>query len=201
MHTVSEKSVQCGKCTLHYLEAGKADAPAVVLLHGMKFQAATWQQLGTLDYLATNGFRALALDCPGFGKSPACGASPTEVVDYFLKETECVRPVLLGPSMGGRICMEYGIAHGETLAGLILVGPVGVRANEHRLAELRVPTLVVWGGADAIAPVADGQLLEQKVEGAELLVIEKAPHPCYLDHAETFHQGILDFLKKRASWR
>ena len=37
----------------------------VVLLHGQAFSSKTWEELGTLALLATNGFQALAMDLPG----------------------------------------------------------------------------------------------------------------------------------------
>ncbi|CAM9847682.1 unnamed protein product, partial [Ectocarpus sp. 13 AM-2016] len=36
----------------------------VLLLHGAKFSAQTWQDLGTLSLLATNGFRVAAVNLP-----------------------------------------------------------------------------------------------------------------------------------------
>lgn len=37
----------------------------IVLLHGQAFTSKTWEELGTLSLLATNGYQALALDLPG----------------------------------------------------------------------------------------------------------------------------------------
>lgn len=37
----------------------------VVLLHGQAFTSQTWEELGTMALLATNGYQALAMDLPG----------------------------------------------------------------------------------------------------------------------------------------
>lgn len=37
----------------------------VVLLHGQAFTSKTWEELGTMALLATNGYQALAMDLPG----------------------------------------------------------------------------------------------------------------------------------------
>lgn len=37
----------------------------MVLLHGQAFTSKTWEELGTLSLLASNGYQALALDLPG----------------------------------------------------------------------------------------------------------------------------------------
>lgn len=37
----------------------------IVLLHGQAFTSKTWEELGTMALLATNGYQALAMDLPG----------------------------------------------------------------------------------------------------------------------------------------
>lgn len=37
----------------------------VVLLHGQAFTSQTWEELGTMAILATNGYQAIAVDLPG----------------------------------------------------------------------------------------------------------------------------------------
>ena len=68
MTTIIEKQLDCGAHPIHTLQAGPSTGQAILLLHGMKFQAATWRENGTLETLANAGYRAVALDLPGFLK-------------------------------------------------------------------------------------------------------------------------------------
>ena len=194
MIDIVSKKIDISSCSLHCLTAGEEKGRDSVLLHGMKFQAATWQELGTLEMLAGLGMRALALDMPGFGGSPACEAEQDEVLVQFVDRATSGRPVLLGPSMGGRIALEFAINHPEKVSALILVGAVGIEENRERLADIKVPTLLIWGSEDQISPVANSEILLGAVAGAGRVIIEGAPHPCYLDQPETFHGAVRNFI-------
>ena len=194
MTDIVSKNIDVASCSLHCLGVGEENGQEIVLLHGMKFQAATWQELGTLEMLAGLGVRALAVDMPGFGKSPACEAKQDEVLMQFVDRETTGRPVLLGPSMGGRTALEFAVNHPDTLSALILVGAVGVEENRDRLAEIKVPTLLIWGGEDQISPTANSDILLAAIAGAKRVIIKGAPHPCYLDQPETFHGAVRNFL-------
>ncbi|MDH5299326.1 MAG: alpha/beta hydrolase [Desulfobulbaceae bacterium] len=194
MHTITAKEIRIGKGTVHCLTAGNRGCRDILLLHGMKFNTATWHNLGTLHELAAAGFHAVAIDLPGFGKSPAGEAEHTATIKAFIQAEQLDRPVLVGPSMGGRVALEFTLDHPHLVDGLVLVGSVGVTENQKRLAAIKVPTLVVWGGDDAVSPLADGQLLAKEIPGARLVVIDNAPHPCYLDQPERWHRELLTFL-------
>jgi pimeloyl-ACP methyl ester carboxylesterase len=58
--------------SVFYREAGPADAPAILLLHGFPSSSRMWQPL--LDRLA-GPFRLVAPDYPGFAHSDAPGHS------------------------------------------------------------------------------------------------------------------------------
>ncbi|WP_028319720.1 alpha/beta fold hydrolase [Desulfobulbus elongatus] len=194
MDAITEKTIDCGGWTLHCLECGKPDGKAVVLLHGMKFQAATWRELGTLEVLAGLGLRVLAVDMPGFGRSPAGDVQPVKALTRFFDLQGVERAVLIGPSMGGRIALEFAIGHPEKVAGLVLVGAVGVEENRARLAEITVPSLIVWGGEDQVSPLANSEILLAGLQDARREIYPGAPHPCYLAEPERWHASLRTFF-------
>ncbi len=73
---VSDGTVELHGHPVHLHTAGPKTGRAVLLLHGGKFKAATWKMLGTLDVLADAGYRAVAIDLPGSGKSPGWKVDP-----------------------------------------------------------------------------------------------------------------------------
>ncbi len=196
MTEIISKNIDALGCCLHCLEAGEGKNRTVLLLHGMKFSAATWQELGTLEKLAHAGFHPLAVDMPGFGGSQVCDRDQDELLSAFISQGELNRPVMIGPSMGGRIALEFAINHPGILGGLVLVGAVGVEENRDRLAEINIPVLIIWGSEDQISPLENSDILLKSIPGAERVIIDGAPHPCYLDQPDTWHAAVLDFLNR-----
>ncbi len=195
MLTITEKEIRLGKGAVHCLTGGNRGMRDILLLHGMKFSAETWRDLRTLHELGEAGFHAVALDLPGFGKSPAAEMDNASVLRAFIQAEQLDRPILLGPSMGGKVALEFALAHPKLVGGLILIGAVGIEENKDRLEKLKMPTLVVWGGNDTISPLAGGKLLAGRIPNAKLVIIDDAPHPCYLDQPERWHGELLAFLK------
>jgi len=197
MVAITEQKIDCRGCVLHCLEGGRPDGAVVILLHGMKFQAETWRELGTLEVLAGMGLRVLAVDMPGFGRSPACPAQPVEVLARLYDRLGLDRAVLIGPSMGGRIALEFAITHPSRIAGLILIGAVGVEENRADLALITAPTLIVWGGEDQISPLANSDILLAELKDARRDIYPGAPHPCYLEEPDRWHTSLRTFFTHR----
>ncbi len=136
-----ERSVRVNGVTLHYLDWGPADAPPVVLLHGITGHARVW------DHLAERlvpGRRVLALDQRGHGDSDAAPdddyrvATMADDVAAFAGSLQLDRFALLGHSMGGRIAIQYAAAHAGRLERLIVVdiGPDIALAGLQRVREM-----------------------------------------------------------------
>ena len=197
MTVISSQQLNCMGHPIHTLQGGPDVGPLVLLLHGKMFKAATWQETGTLTKLADAGYRAVALDLPGFGKSPAGDIEPVEVIKVVISQAAPNGAILLGPSMGGRIALEFTLANQDLVNGLILVGAVGVQENKERLKDISLPCLAIWGEKDSISPLANGHLLQQGIKDAELTVIQGASHPCYLDQPDEWHRILLRFLTEK----
>lgn len=63
-----------------------------------------------------------------------------------------------------------------------------------RVRALRVPTLLLWGRLDGLAPVRQGELLHQWLLGSELRIIERAGHLPMVERPETVNRLVRDFL-------
>jgi acylglycerol lipase len=107
---------------------------SVVLAHGVSEHSARYAHVGAA--LAASGYGVYAPDHRGHGRSDGSGANIDRldhVVADLLTLVELVtgrdggrRPFLLGHSMGGGISIAFAIEHQETIAGLLLSGPVAV---------------------------------------------------------------------------
>jgi pimeloyl-ACP methyl ester carboxylesterase len=62
------------------------------------------------------------------------------------------------------------------------------------LKDISAPTLLIWGEDDALVPPVFGDILQQKIQGARLLMLKKAGHVSMFDQAEQFNSAVLSFL-------
>ncbi|MSR46344.1 MAG: hypothetical protein EXS13_04665 [Planctomycetes bacterium] len=179
---------------LRSLRIGKPGWPEVLLLHGARFDCRTWLELGTLELLAHNGFRAVAIDLPGYGKSKELPAKSEEFLWSALPLLDLKKPIVIFPSMSGSFAFPLVLAHPDAITALVPIAPVGVADFGPRLTGCELPTLIVWGEADTVIPIAQAETLHLLLRKSEKLLIPKAGHPCYQDDPKTFHDGLLRFL-------
>ena len=97
---------------------------AVLLLHGIGGGRSIWgpDGSGTAQAIADAGFRALAMDFPGYGDSPGqptLGAMVQAVLD-LAADARAGRTVLLGHSMGGMVAQEVALRAPHVVQGLVL---------------------------------------------------------------------------------
>lgn len=106
----------------------KGSGLPVICLHATGHGARDFEGVKTM---LPDGFRFLALDWPGQGRSgedsqPASAQRYAELLDGFIDELGLDRVVLLGNSVGGAAAIIYASANPTRVAGLVLADPGGL---------------------------------------------------------------------------
>lgn len=117
--------------------------PAVVLLHAGVADRRSWH--ATADLLAGLG-TVVAYDRRGFGESPPSRTSYRHLDDLItvLDQLSEEPAWLVGSSAGGLVALDAAVAHGDRVAGLVLLAPAvsgapqpdGLDPDTQRLSDL-----------------------------------------------------------------
>ncbi len=122
-----DRWVQVEGARIHYLRWGSAGLPGIIFLHGGAAHAHWWSFIAPL---LTSEYRCAAIDLSGHGDSDRRELYPRELwCDEVMAVAEDAgfegKPILVGHSMGGFVCIATAVDHGEELAGaIILESPV-----------------------------------------------------------------------------
>ncbi|MGY1820992.1 alpha/beta fold hydrolase [Geodermatophilus sp. SYSU D00079] len=120
----TSRYVQTRSWKIHYNEAGEGHP--VVLLHGSGPGATGWSNFRPNIGPLSEGFRVLAMDAPGWGRSDA--ATP-DVYDHpnavleFMDALGIEKAALVGNSMGGMTALTFAARYPERISHLITMGP------------------------------------------------------------------------------
>lgn len=127
-HAEKSRFVEIENVRVHYQEAGAADAPPVLLIHGFCASNFVWSE--ALVPLADAGFRVIAPDLIGFGFSgkPEGGEYTIEMqarmICGLMDALGIERAALVGSSYGGAVAAVCALDHAERVERLVLVGTV-----------------------------------------------------------------------------
>lgn len=105
---------------LFYRELGQGQP--IIIMHGIFGSSDNWL---TQARILSEQYRVISLDLRNHGQSPH-----DETFDYpsmandlllFIKENNLENPIVIGHSMGGKVAMNFAVAHPEMLERLIVV--------------------------------------------------------------------------------
>jgi len=203
---VSSHFVEVDGDRIHYLEAGPSDGRVVIFCHGAAFRSKTWQITGVLDDLASHGFRALALDFPGYGTkesgSTKLGASAQRTFLHAFADALHVldngeQVVVVSASMGGSFGLPFVLeASGQHVAGYVTVAG-STSAFQHHDGVSDTPVLAIFGELDSRVR-SDPELYKKYFRHCETVIFPNAPHPAYLRDvaaARHFSSLVLKFVE------
>lgn len=112
---------------MHYLDWGNSQLPPVLLLHGVRLQAHTWDMAALL---LRDHYHLAALDQRGHGDTEWTSEAQfsTDTFDLMLEDTRDLierlgwrKFILVGMSMGGITAMRYAARFSDRLSALCIV--------------------------------------------------------------------------------
>jgi pimeloyl-ACP methyl ester carboxylesterase len=128
-HPTAYRTVEIDGLPIFYREAGPADAPVLLLLHGLPSSSRMYEPLLTR---LSDRYRLIAPDYPGFGHSAAPAPSAfaytfdhlAEVMTRFTEVLGIKRYSLFMQDYGGPVGFRMAIAHPERVDSLIVQNAV-----------------------------------------------------------------------------
>jgi pimeloyl-ACP methyl ester carboxylesterase len=112
-----------------YVELNPEGQRTMVFIHGLGSYLKFWRY--QLDVFAAQGYRVIAVDLPGYGKSDKPASFPytmeamADAVREVVHTLGIQKPVLVGHSMGGQTALSYAIRYPEEPGALVLTAPAG----------------------------------------------------------------------------
>jgi pimeloyl-ACP methyl ester carboxylesterase len=177
---VAFRTARVGDLDIAYREAGPADAPALLLLHGFPSSSRMFMPLFPL---LADQRRLVAPDLPGFGHSsaPPPGAFAytfdrlAEVIDAFCDAIGLARYALYLQDYGGPVGFRLALAHPGRVAGIVVQNAV---AHEEGLSPAWDLRRVWWRDRAAHEDEVRRSMLSIETARARHL---HGPHPELID--------------------
>jgi 2-hydroxy-6-oxonona-2,4-dienedioate hydrolase len=124
-HTQASTSRHVDTATgrIHYHEAGQGQP--LVLLHGSGPGATAWSNFGPNITVLAKHHRVLALDMPGWGKSPAARVRDrdhAQTLAHVLDALELDSAAVVGNSMGAVTALNFAIAFPDRVSHIVTMG-------------------------------------------------------------------------------
>jgi pimeloyl-ACP methyl ester carboxylesterase len=156
------------------LRWGTPQRGTCMLLHGFAGDPTTWRRTG--EFLAKQGFEAIAFELPGHGSQPLVGSSLDELVaelspKLFIPPTGKFH--LIGHSLGGAFAILIAARDPERVASLTLLAPIGI-------------------GTYIDQSFLDGIVSAETIEALERELRKTTAHP--LSYAKSALAAMLDSL-------
>jgi pimeloyl-ACP methyl ester carboxylesterase len=175
--SISYHTVEIDGLNIFYREAGPADAPTVLLLHGFPSSSRMWEPL--LPLLADK-YHLIAPDYPGFGNSSAPSPSNFEytfdnlarVMGELTTKLGITNYVLFMQDYGGPVGFRMALARPERVRAIVIQNAV---SHEQGLSPLWEARRKYW--ADPVREIESLKANFTSFEATRQRHIGSSPHP------------------------
>ncbi|MHC1999389.1 alpha/beta fold hydrolase [Methylobacterium sp. CM6241] len=145
-----------------YVEAGSG--PDLILVHGAVMTLDDmW--LGPMEVLSRH-FHVVAVDRPGHGESEHVRQSDAslwrqaDILREVSRALQLTRPILVGHSFGGAVCLAFGMAHPDDVGGVVAISPIC-------FPELRLEQILFGPRASPVG----GEALSRMLSGSDAMLM------------------------------
>jgi pimeloyl-ACP methyl ester carboxylesterase len=175
--TTRYRTVEVEGLRIFYREAGSADAPTLLLLHGFPSSS---RMFDVLIPLLARDYHLVAPDYPGFGQSDAPSPASFDytfdhlerIVDGLTEALGLTAYFLCLQDYGGPVGFRHALRRPERIRGLIIQNAV---AHEEGLGPMWVARRAFW--RDRAAHEASVLSAFTSLEGARLRHVGSSPNP------------------------
>ena len=119
------------------------------------------------------------------------------LLQQFIANPAIATPERVGIYQRPLVVAGTTVAVGEWLPTLLLPQSPSLASKSANYARLRVPIQVIWGAADTVTPLAQGERLVKLFPSARLAVMQGVGHIPQIEDTAQFNQLLLDFLMDR----
>ncbi|XP_072026938.1 putative protein-lysine deacylase ABHD14B [Amphiura filiformis] len=169
-----------------------------LFLHGASFSSKTWLDLGTLHYMASLGYRAVAVDLPGYGNtSPHTIDDNVSFMIGLFHALHIKKAMVVSPSMSGEYSIPLLRYNPELFDGFVAVSPVNTESlSPDEYKSIQVTTMILYGKNDKgiIGKTALKNLKD--LPNHEIHKLSDARHACYMNNPKDFHHQLVFFAKR-----
>ncbi|MFH4979389.1 hypothetical protein AB6A40_006098 [Gnathostoma spinigerum] len=166
----------------------------VLLVHGQSYSSAVWLENSTMQIFAAAGYRCVAIDLPGCGRTTGPAVSDAEksnVLSLIIRRLQLESVMIIGHSMAG----QYIIPMLDTDLAACIVGVALSNTNTlpNDVSTIKTPVLIVWGEHDTSLGMNAANNLK-RVPNSRLLKIPSGSHACFLNEPKLFQSACLNFF-------
>jgi pimeloyl-ACP methyl ester carboxylesterase len=89
---------------------------------------------------------------------------------------------------------KLSLHDGYTVRSLLSNPAIDAERLDDKLANIKVPTLVIWGKQDSLLPISSGERYAGGIAGARLVSFDKCGHIPAVEQSESFVSTVTGFL-------
>jgi abhydrolase domain-containing protein 6 len=155
------------------------------------------EKVATLGLIAPHG--VTEPHASELAKSVAAGdnwlvAASVPEFDRLLNNVFARRPYL--PKSVFRLLAQHAIRNSAKSAAIFAEMQTNQPPLEERLAEIKAPTLIIWGDQDRVLDVSCAEVFRQRIQRAEVLLLPGSGHMPLVENARACATAWLEFVEK-----